>query len=56
MVDPCTFLLMLNDTVAEMLVAHVGAMKIAATNEVRNSMVADLSQKFHTIHLGEVTW
>ena len=46
---------MLNDAVVAMLVVHVD-IKIAATKEVTESVVADLNKRFPTKHLGEVTW
>ena len=56
LVDPCVFRLMLNDAVVAMLVVHVDDIKIAATKEVTDSVVADLNKRFPTKHLGEVTW
>ena len=56
LVDPCVFRLMLNDAVVAMLVLHVDDIKIAATKEVTDSVVADLNKRFPTKHLGEVTW
>ena len=47
---------MLNDAVVAMLVVHVDGIKIAATEEVTDSVVADLYKKFPTKHLGEGTW
>ena len=56
MVDPCMFRLMSNDAVVAMLVVHVDDITIAATEEVTDSVVADLSKRFPTKHLGDVTW
>ena len=56
LVDPCVFRLMLNDAVVAMLVVHVDGIKIAATKEVTDSVVADLNTRFPTKYLGEVTW
>lgn len=39
-----------------MLVVHVDDIKIAATKEITDSVVADLNKRFPTKHLGEVTW
>ena len=47
---------MVNDEVVAMLVVHVGDIKIAATKEIKDSVVADLNKRFPTKHLGEVTW
>ena len=55
LVDPCVFRLMVNDEVAAMLVVHVDDMKIAATKQITDSVVADLDKGFPTKHLGEVT-
>ena len=51
LVDPCVFRLMLNDAVVAMLVVHVDDIKIAATEEVAYSVVADLNKRFPTKHL-----
>ena len=56
LVDPCVFRLMVDDEVAAMLVVHVDGIKIAATKEITDSVVADLNKRFPTKHLGEVTW
>ena len=56
LVDSCVFRLMVNDEVAAMLVVHVDDIKIAVTKEITESVVADLSKRFPTKHLGEVTW
>ena len=56
LVDPCVFRLMVNDEVIAMLVVHVDDIKIAATKEITDSVVADLNKRFPTKHLGEVTW
>ncbi|CAM9351520.1 unnamed protein product, partial [Laminaria digitata] len=56
LVDPCVFRLMLNEVVVAMLVVHVDDIKIAATKEVTDSVVAKLNKRFPTKHLGEVTW
>ena len=56
LVDPCVFRLMLNGAVVAMLVVHVDDIKIAATKEVMDSVVADLNNRFPTKHLGKVTW
>ena len=42
---------MLNDAVVTMLVVHVDDIKIAATEEVAYSVVADLNKRFPTKHL-----
>ena len=42
---------MLNDAVVAMLVVHVDDIKIAATEEVTDSVVADLNKRFPTKHL-----
>ena len=47
---------MVNDEVAAMLVVHVNDIKIAATKEITNSVVADLNKRFPTKHLGKLTW
>ena len=47
---------MLNDAVVAMLVVHVDDVKIAATKEVTDSVVADINKRFPTKHLGGVTW
>ena len=47
---------MVNDEVVAMLVVHVDDIKIAATKEITDSVVADLNKRFSTKHLGEVTW
>ena len=47
---------MVNDEVAAMLVAHVDDIKIAATNDITDSVVADVNKTFPTKHLGEVPW
>ena len=56
MVDPCVFRLMVNGEVVAMLVVHVDDIKIAATKEITDSVVADLNNRFPTKHPGEVTW
>ena len=56
LVDPCVFRLMVNDEVVAMLVVHVDDIKIAATKEITDSVVADLNKRFPTKHLGDVTW
>ena len=57
MVDPCVFRLMVKDeVVVAMFVVHVDDIKIAATKEITDSVVADLNRRFPTKHLGEVTW
>ena len=56
LVDPCVFRLMVNDEVAAMLVVHVDDIKIAATKEITDSVVADLNKRFPRKRLGEVTW
>ena len=56
LVDTCVFRLMMNDEVVAMLVVHVDGVKIAATKEITDSVVADLNKRFPTKHLGEVTW
>ena len=56
MVDPFVSRVMVNDEVAAMLVVHVDDIKIAATREITDSVVADPSKRFPTKHLGEVTW
>ena len=56
LVDPCVLRLMVNDELAAMLVVHVDDIKIAATKEITDSVVADLNKRFPTKHLGEVTW
>ena len=45
-----------NDEVVAMLVVHVDDIKIAATKEITDSIVAHLNKKFPTKPLGEVTW
>ena len=45
----------MNDAVVAMLVVHVDDIKIVATKEVTESVVADLNKRFLTKHLGEVT-
>ena len=45
-----------NDEVVAMLVVHVDDIKITATKEITDSVVADLNKRFPTKHLGEVTW
>ena len=52
--DPCVFRLVVNNEVAAMLVVHVDDIKIAATKEITDSVVADLSKRFPTKHLCEV--
>ena len=56
LVDPCVFRLIVNDEVAAMLVVYVDDIKIAATKEITDSVVADLNKRFPTKHLVEVTW
>ena len=56
LVDSCVFRLMVNDEVVAMLVVHVNDIKIAATKEITNSVVADLNKRFPTKHLGKLTW
>ena len=46
---------MVNNEVAAMLVVHVDDIKIAATKQITDSVVADLNKTFPTKHLGEVT-
>ena len=46
---------MVNDEVAAMLVVHVDDIKIAATKEIMDSVLADLNKRFPTKQLGEVT-
>ena len=55
MIDPCVFRLM-NDEVVAMLVVHVDDIKIAATKEITESVVADVNKRFPTKRLSEVTW
>ena len=55
LVDPCVFRLMSSDAVVAMLVVHVDDIKIAATKEVTDAVVADLNKIFPTKNLGEVT-
>ena len=45
---------MLIDAAVAMLVVHVDDIKIAATEEVTDSVVSDLNRRFLTKHLGEV--
>ena len=45
-----------NDEVVAMLVVHVDDIKITATKEITDSVVADLNKRFPTKHFGEVTW
>ena len=47
---------MSNDAVVAMLVARVDDIKIAATIEVMDAVVADLNKRFRTKHSGEVKW
>ena len=47
---------MVNGEVVAMLVVHVDDIKIAATKEVTDSVVADLKKRFPAKHLGGVTW
>ena len=47
---------MVNDDVVAMLVVHVDDIKIIATKEMTDSVVADLNKRFLTKHLHEVTW
>ena len=47
---------MSNDAVLAMLVVHVDGIKLAATEEVTDVVVADVNKIFPTKHLGEVTW
>ena len=54
--NPCVFRLMVNDEVVAMLVVHVDDIKITATKEITDSVVADLNKRFPTKHLGDVTW
>ena len=42
LVGPCVFRLMVNNEVPAMLVVHVDDIKIAATKEITDSVVADL--------------
>ena len=56
LVDPCVFRRMVDDEVAAMLVVHVDDIKITATKEITESVVADLNKRFPTKHIGEVTW
>ena len=56
LIDPCVLRLMVNDEVVAMLVVHVDDIKIAATKDITDSVVADLNKRFPTKHLGEVTW
>ena len=56
MVDPCVFRLVSNDAVVAMLVVHVDGIKIAATKEATDAVVADLKKRFLTKHLGDVAW
>ena len=50
------FRLIVNDEVVAMLVVHVDDIKIIATKEMTDSVVADLNKRFLTKHLHEVTW
>ena len=56
MVDPCVFRLTVNDEVVAMLVVHMDGIKIAATKEITDSLVADLNKRFPTKPLDQVTW
>ena len=56
LVDPCVFRLMVNDEIVATLVVRVDDIKIAATKEITDSVVADLNKRFPTKHLGDVTW
>ena len=47
---------MLNDADVAFLVFHVDDIKIAATEDVTDSVVDDVNKRFPTNHLGEVTW
>lgn len=55
LVDPCVLWLRSN-VAAAMLVVHVGDIKIAATKEATDSIVAELNKRFPAKHLGDVTW
>ena len=55
MIDPCVFRLISNVQVVARLVVHVVDIKIAATKEVTDLVVADLNKTFPTKRLGEVT-
>ena len=46
---------MVNDEAAAMLVVHVDDIKIAATKEITDSVVADLNKRCPSKHLGAVT-
>ena len=50
------FRLMVNDEVVTMLMVHADGIKTAATNEITDSVVADLDKRFPTKQLGEITW
>ena len=47
---------MVNDEIVATLVVRVDDIKIAATKEITDSVVADLNKRFPTKHLGDVTW
>ena len=55
LVDACVFRLMVDDEVVAMLVVRMNDIKIAATKEMTDSIVADIHKRLRTKHLGEVT-
>ncbi|CAN0529103.1 unnamed protein product [Scytosiphon promiscuus] len=56
LVDPCVFRPMVNDEVVVMVVVHVDDIKIAATKEIPDLVLADLNKRFPMKQLGGVTW
>ena len=55
LLDPCVTRLMSIDAVVAVLVVHVDDIKIAATKEVTDAVVAELNKRFPIKHLVEVT-
>ena len=56
MAEPCVFRLMVNDELIAMLMVDVNYIKIAATKDITDSVVAYLNQRFLTKNLGEIVW
>ena len=47
---------MVNDELIAMLMVDVNYIKIAATKDITDSVVAYLNQRFLTKNLGEIVW
>lgn len=56
LVDPCMVQVMVSVEIVAIRVVHVDDIKIKATKEITDSVVADVNKRFPTKHLGEVTW